>query len=188
MKPKKPEQTPHRGTDLISVKLPSNIDDFIERCSEEIPVEWSFAVDAFVKEPEHTIPVNGYFSKFCEKKPVLTKNQIRYRMQRNLKSAQQGKKMDLKRVKESLAKSILANGFSSFTIQIRSATFFIHKKKYFFGYHAPAKMIVLKSIDNKPIGKMTKEKQEALLCEEGDLHFCFPSVCRLRWKKDVVCT
>ena len=170
-----------------SVKLPVNYDEFHKKALVGCLAEFGVMVKVGLRQPIHIIPINGYFEKCSTIKPALRRNDTRYSMGRTLSRGKITGNLNLVKIKESLLKTIEANSLSTPAIFVTSAKFFIHNKTYQFRYHAPAKAIMLKTIDGKPIGRLKETQIEALLCKDGDLHFCAPSHCTKQYIEKWIC-
>lgn len=168
---------------LDSVKLPMIFTEFILKAPQSNLESIALKIQSFLSEPEHKIPIGGYFAQCTIIKPVLIKNIVAYRCERLVTKIKNKKEIELKKLNASILEEIIKRGLSSVTISLNSAEFLIHNKLYRFVYHAPAKAIVLKYINKKPIGKLQLFEVEALTCKEGDLSFAAPSHCTKVYKE-----
>ena len=166
-----------------SVKLPVGYDEFHQKALIGNLAEFGLRIKVGLRQPTHIIPINGYFEKCSTTKPTLRRNDTRYSMGRTLSRTKVTGNLNLTKIKDSLLKTMEINSLSVPTVNVSSAKFFIHNKNYQFRYHAPAKALVLKTINNKPIGRLSQTQIEALLCKGGDLHFCAPSHCTKVYKE-----
>lgn len=166
-----------------SVKLPSSFDEFAKKCKEEDLAEVGIKVSVWLRQPAHRIAINGYFEKCSTTKPMLYRSETKYRMERVLTKVKAKGQLNLQKIKKSLEAIIESNMLSEPTISVKGAMFYIHNKHYNFKYHSPAKAIVLKTINGKPIGRLSQVQIEALICPKGDLHFCAPSHCSKVYKE-----
>ena len=165
--------------ELHSVKLPYIPLDLIKKTNGENLTDAVIRVEGSINEPTHTILMTGLLSKhvYHPSKCVLRKRPTQYRIEKALTNPP----IDITALYHDILRE--ANNISLISVNVKfiSLTFNINGVIYRFNYHSPNRANVLKSIDGKPIGKMTVTKRNKLLM--GDLAFSAPSDCKLVYSK-----
>lgn len=168
---------------LDSVKLPCVFAEFMKKVPQESLENASIKIQSYLSEPEHKIAIEGYFKQCSIVKPELIKNIIIYRCERAISKIKNKGIIDLKKLYNSIMEEVAKKGLVSPGITVKGAEFIINNKSYKFVYHSPAKAVVLKYIDKKPIGKLKEHEVDALIGKDGDLNFAAPSHCTKVYKE-----
>lgn len=168
---------------LDSVKLPSNMENFVIKCDGNVPIEVAIKTKASLRGPKQEIPILGYLAKCATVKPLFRKSETRFTMQRTFTQIKLGSKLNLAKIRQEIITATENADLNPPTIEIKHAIFIIGDTKYDFYYHSPAKAITLKKINGKLIGRLSEEQIQELISPKGHLHFCAPSHCTKVYKE-----
>jgi len=173
-------------TVLNSVKLPARYNEFAKRVPVAILEEFRIYLQAFAKGKQNHIVMNGYLADTCAKVPVLREGLRQYRTERVLSRDYLGRNLSYTQITNAINKAMREGKLTKPSVRIKGCTIIVNDAVYRFNYDVQSKGLTLEYINGRPIGVMNTERQTELL--NGDLKFCNPSVCEMKWVREKVCT
>lgn len=173
----------NKGTNLYSVKLPYRSEDLIKKTSGKGLIEATINVEGLINEPPHTIPLFGVIREHSYRPDTcgVKKRKTWYRTTCSIGLPP----INLKNLHNDTVDQMTKQGFININLRYTRLIFRIKNNSYTFILSAKGRGNVLKSINGEPIGKMSVQKQVALLI--GDLSFCAPSKCKMVWTQELEC-
>jgi hypothetical protein len=173
----------NKNYNLLSVKLPYRLEDVIKKTNGKGLIECKINLEGLINEPEHVIPIYGEMRKHCinPDRCGVKKRKVWYRTSLTLRHPP----INLKAIFDDNLKQMSEHGFININQRITRFVFEIGNNKYLFTISAVGRGNVLTHINGIGIGEMSLETQMALL--EGDLKFCAPSRCRMKYEKIFEC-